>query len=118
MASIISNNDKDKHGNEIRHLTRSELGEIFDRYDTNHDGVLQVSEMNLLVTDVYKKYFKKTDLTESDNAAILRTVNELINIRDTDKNGVIDWNEFYSYYEGKNIIESTHGRKLIFDFFN
>ena len=93
-------------------LTVSKLREIFDKYDTNKDKKLDETELNILVTDIFKHYNKKTDKSElstEDQEIISFTVSDLLKLRDLNKNGALDWDEFASYYRGKNVIENSHG---------
>ncbi len=88
-------------------LSETKLKEIFSKYDINKDNTLDSSELNSLVSDVLRETRNLKHLTDEDNLLISKTVEELINSRDSDQNKTLDWAEFSAYYKGKNIIEDS-----------
>ena len=104
MASQDSNHN---------HLTESRLRELFSKYDTNKDNTLDSSELKMLVSDVFKETRKSQHLAEEDHLLISKTVDELLNSRDLDKNKTLDWEEFSAYCKGKNIIEDSEGNSIL-----
>jgi Ca2+-binding EF-hand superfamily protein len=86
-------------------LSIQELKIIFDKFDTNKDQVLDKDELKLLVTQVFKETKKIDNLNEIDTNLIHKTVENLLKIKDTNSDGSLDWSEFSSYFQDKDIIE-------------
>jgi Ca2+-binding EF-hand superfamily protein len=98
-------------------LSKSQLKEIFQKYDVNNDNKLEFSELKNLVTDVFKETRQQQTISEEDEKAISKTVNDIISKRDIDNNKTLDWEEFSSYYMGNDIIEQSKCKHLHFIFF-
>jgi Ca2+-binding EF-hand superfamily protein len=108
---MSSANKSHENPHSIKTLSIQRLREIFDQYDINKDQKLDEKELNSLVTDIYKHYSHKKEILENDNKLIEETVKDLLKIRDLDKNGSLNFDEFIAYYDGKNIIEHSQGIK-------
>jgi hypothetical protein len=80
---------------------------VFARYDTNHDDALDESELTTLITDLYavsigtSKYSagyqakaRAALQTEHGRRMVQLAVRDLIAIRDSNKNGKLEHNEF------------------------
>jgi Ca2+-binding EF-hand superfamily protein len=92
---------------ESNRLSENEIKEIFKKYDTNEDNQIDKNELTLMVTDIYKKTHKTEDLSEKDKIVINKSVEKLINVKDSNKDGTLQLEEFISYYNGENIVKST-----------
>lgn len=88
-------------------LSKEDLKIIFEKYDTNKDNSLDKKEVLLLVEDVYKHMSKKETLSKDELKVIEKSVEELMTLKDTNKDGTLQWDEFSTYIEGKNFMETT-----------
>eukprot|EP01080_Neovahlkampfia_damariscottae_P005751 gene5751-9572_t len=99
-------------------INKEQLKSIFDYYDTNEDNVLDSNELSKLVRDVL--VYSIVSDPDSDTTAelskihspegikmIQKCVNDLIELKDTNHDGVIQWEEFSSHILGDEEKETT-----------
>jgi Ca2+-binding EF-hand superfamily protein len=91
-------------------LTEFEIRELFQKYDVNKDNRIDKEELNLLVRDLYMKNHNIKDikdLNQNDKAVIANSVEELLKVRNHNKNDSLQIEEFISYNQGNDIVSST-----------
>ena len=90
-----------------RRLSENKLKELFDKYDSDKNNKLDLTKLNHLVSDVLKEVKNVNSISSDDQLIITKTVSDLLANRNSENNTTLDWNEFSSYYRGKNIIEES-----------
>ena len=103
-------------------LNTEELKNLFAKYDKNNDKKLDELELHQLVKDILDRLNhdrqKKSLTPEVEKEIINKTVKDIIRIKDKDKNGVIDLEEFLDYYQGQDIFETTECKHFLHYFSN
>lgn len=95
--------------NKSNKLSESEIRELFNKYDINKDNSVDQKELHLLVRDIYIKNHNikdVKDLTQHDQETIKKSVEELMKVRDHNKDGSLQIEEFLSKHQDGDIIQS------------
>jgi len=106
IFNIINKNMSDKN----RKLTELEIRDLFQKYDVNKDNTINREELFFLVRDIYIRNHDIKDikdLTSNEEILINRSVDQLLKERDVNKDGSLQVEEFLSYHQGNDIIQST-----------
>jgi Ca2+-binding EF-hand superfamily protein len=93
-----------------RKLTELEIRDLFQKYDVNKDNTINREELFFLVRDIYIRNHDIKDikdLTSNEEILINRSVDQLLKERDVNKDGSLQVEEFLSYHQGNDIIQST-----------
>jgi Ca2+-binding EF-hand superfamily protein len=69
------------------------LDDLFDRFDTNHDGYLDIEEIDALMREAHRR--KNTAAAGSVRAEALDFLREA----DRKRDGRLDRDEFYHFYK-------------------
>ena len=88
-------------------LTENEIRELFYKYDIDKDNTINHSELTKMVTEIYLKSSSLKELNPNDDIIIKLSVDELLKIKDSNKDGKLEIEEFVTHYNGKNIFEQT-----------
>jgi Ca2+-binding EF-hand superfamily protein len=95
---------------------KNQLRKLFKKYDINNDGVLSKSEIETLVKGIlflkkefYLKKSFKLFLNPDDLDIVDKTVNDLLEMKDYNHDGALQWEEFNTLIDSKTIIETTNG---------
>jgi len=95
-------------------LTELEIRELFKKYDANDDKEICEKELTEMVTDIYLLSHNLKELQPNDLIIIQRSVEELMKIKDINKDGKLQFDEFNSNHEGNNIIQTTGIHYLLY----
>ena len=104
---MAENNTSNKNSNTqiSKKLTEDDLISQFIKFDLNKDNQIDEYELYLMIEEIYKNSFSKYKLLDLDRKIITKTVKDILKVKDEDKNGMIDLEEFISYYKNKDILE-------------
>ena len=80
------------HSNKKEDL--NEMRKLFNEFDINKDKKIDKNELKILVTNVFKNRKNISELKFKEEITIDNTVNKILKKTDSDKNGVITFEEF------------------------
>lgn len=88
-------------------LSEKEIRDLFNKYDVNKDNTIDSKELTKMVSDIYLKSHNLTELNEKDKLIINKSVVELLKLKDLNKDGHLQFEEFMNHYNGQDIYHHT-----------